>query len=161
VDYSHDGVDERAIFSGGLATPGKGVQLEEVFQAGKGPSDTGGASGGTGLDDILFNIHRNPLSMLSSSSFGLEGLEAELDYFRSSKGYGVGHPLFSGSIGSTLPPVGQISSSFGPISLQDPAGFSGEAIGRSAVGDGVRSFSVGKLIGSEGLPAFPGVGAVR
>ena len=58
MDYSSDGVDERVIFPGGLAIPGKGVQLEEVgiFQAGKGPGGPCGASGGTGMDEIYYNM---------------------------------------------------------------------------------------------------------
>jgi len=161
VDYSFDGVEEGAIFSGGLMTPGKGALVEEggAFQAGKGFGEVGGASGGPGSDGTMFNFPKNPNIEMPTSSMGLEGLDAELEFFRSSEGLGAG-PLFSGSLGFSLPPVGKASSFLGLGSLPITAGFSGDFFRQSAGADGAGSFSVGNLIGSEGLSAFPGAGVV-
>ena len=107
MDYSSDGVDERAIFPGGPAIPGKGVQLEEVgiFQARKGPGGPCGASGGIGMGDIYYDMPRNPSSMQPTSSFGFDGFEAELAFFRSSEGLGVGQQFFTGSVGRSEPQI--------------------------------------------------------
>ncbi len=116
MDYSSDGVDEREIFPGGLANPGKGVQLEEVgdFQAGKGTGGPCESSGGIGMDGIYYDMPRNPSTVQPTASFGLEGLEAELAFFRSSEGLGVGHTVFAGLFGRPPPQIGQASSLLGP-----------------------------------------------
>lgn len=106
VDYTSDGVNERDIFTIGgfsVALDRQGA-LSRSPLTGRGPRVFSGPGFDAGL--VGNDSARPSISRVSSPFFsvGLEGLEADLAFFRTSEGLGVDRPDLAGILGHILSP---------------------------------------------------------
>lgn len=104
VDYSSDRVSEREIFSRGRVTGGMDLsRVPEIPPTGRGPVITSGPVNEMGLDGVLFDQSLYPVGSQPFSSLELEGLESELEFFRTSKGLGGARSSLAGILGEPFP----------------------------------------------------------